>query len=119
MTRPVLLTGGGDWERYTFAGACNEPMPNNWKNACRRKEGHGGLHHSWDPRTGTNKGRHPLPAIYRGRRVYMVDTWGREGSVREARMLSRGAYAAPIVGDRLMVAAIKARERPWGGGTDV
>ena len=113
--RGLVLTGGGDWERYTFAGACNEPVPNNWKNACRRRAGHAGLHHTWDPRTGTDKGRHPKP-VYdaEGRRYQTVWTWGPGASMHDyVRMLHRNAYVAPILTDRLMVAAIKGRERPW------
>jgi len=109
-----MLTGGGDWERYTFAGACNEPVPGNWKNACRRRAGHPGLHHTWDPRTGTNKGRHPLPFVgQNGERIEAVDAWG-GGWMRDIPMLrGHGTYIAPVETDRLMVAAIKAREIPW------
>jgi hypothetical protein len=109
----LMLTGGGDWERYTFANACNEPVPNNWKNACRRRAGHSGRHHTWDPRTGTDKGRHPYP--FRdddGRRIPAVDAW--PGQPYETRMLSgHGAYVAPAATDRLMVASIRSRERPY------
>ena len=114
--RAQMLTGGGDWERYTFAGACNEPLPNSWKNACRRRSGHSGLHHTWDPRTGTDKGRHPMPLYDAdGRRYEAVTVWGPGAPlIRERRMLSRTAYVAPITTDRQMVAAIKSRERmPW------
>jgi hypothetical protein len=113
-----MLTGGGDWERYTFEGACNEPVPSNWKNACRRHAGHPGLHHTWDPRTGTDKGRHPLPFVgENGERIESVDTWGSREyrSFTGARMLrGHGAYVAPKETDRLMVAAIRARERGRG-----
>jgi hypothetical protein len=111
VSRDVLLSGGGDWERYTFVGACNEPVPNNWKDACRRRAGHPGLHHTWDPRTGTDKGRHPLPFYDEaGDRIEAVDAWG-DGRLRSTRMLrGHGAYVAPLETDRRMVAAIKARE---------
>jgi hypothetical protein len=102
----LMLTGGVDWERYTFRGACNEPVPNNWKNACRRRAGHSGAHHTWDPRTGTDKGRHPRPFVDGP----AVDAWN-TGARREARMLrGHGAYVAPATTDRLMVAAIRSRE---------
>jgi hypothetical protein len=106
-----MLTGGGDFERYTFESACNEPVPNNWKNACRRVVGHGGRHHTWDPRTGTDKGRHPFPFYDEaGNRIAAVDAWG-DGRLRETRMLrGHGAYVAPAETDRLMVVAIRARE---------
>lgn len=108
----LMLTGGGELERYTFAGACNEPVPNNWKNACRRRAGHHGEHHYWDPRTGTGKSRHPLP--FRDNELPFVEvptvyTWGKPGPFT-VRMLHRSAYVAPASTDRLMVAAIKARE---------
>jgi len=108
----LMLSGGGDFERYTFMGACNEPVPNNWKNACRRRAGHAGEHHSWDPRTGMDKGRHSLP--YRtlaGRRVATVWAWGARTGHRTVRMLRHDAYVKPILTDRLMVEAIKSRER--------
>jgi hypothetical protein len=109
---PRMLTGGNDFERYTFAGACNEPVPNNWKNACRRVAGHGGKHHSWDPRTGTDKGRHPLPfSDDEGHPIPAVDAWpGRPYDVRMLR--GHGAYVAPVTTDRLMVEAIRRREVP-------
>jgi hypothetical protein len=111
MTRGELLTGGGAFERFTFAGACNEPVPFNWKNACRRRVGHPGLHHTWDPRTGTDKGRHPFPFWdANGERIEAVEAWG-NGRVHDRRMLrGHGAYVAPVATDRLMVAAIRARE---------
>lgn len=112
----LMLTGGGDWERFMVVGACNEAMPNSWKNACRRKTGHAGLHHTWDPRTGTDKGRHPLPVYDEaGRRYQTVWAWGAVGPLRgHARMLHRSAYVAPRITDRFMVATIKSRERvPW------
>lgn len=113
MTGDLMLTGGGGMGRYTFAGACNEPMPSNWKNACRRRAGHPGPHHTWDPRTGTDKRRHPYPFYDdAGVRFEAVTVW--PGRLHEARMLrGHGAYVAPHATDRLMVAAIKAREIPW------
>ena len=105
-----MLTGSGDWERFTFAGACNEPVPNNWKNACRRRAGHPGVHHTWDPRTGTGKARHPYPFRDEdGAPIAAVDAW--PGVRHEVRMLrGHGAYVAPVKTDRLMVAAIRRRE---------
>jgi len=107
-----MLTGGGDWERYTFAGACNEPEPHSWKNACRRRAGHTGLHHTWDPRTGIDRGRHPLPFRDEdGAPIPAVLTWGFHEMKRDRPMLrGHGAYLAPRLTDRLMVIAIKARE---------
>ena len=32
--------------RTTHEGACNEPQPWNWSNACARKPGHDGEHHT-------------------------------------------------------------------------
>lgn len=114
MTSASLLTGGGDWERYTITGACNEPLPSNWANACRRVAGHGGEHHTWDPRTGMDRRRHPLPAYdISGKRVSMVLAWG-NGYTHETRMLrGHGAYVASSRVDRLIVKAKKARERPF------
>jgi hypothetical protein len=41
----------------------------------------------------------------------MVNVWG-DGVLHEARMLrGHGAYVAPVETDRLLVAAIRARER--------
>lgn len=107
-----LLTGGGDWERYTVAGACNEPLPNNWALACRRVAHHSGEHHTWNPRTGTDKGRHPLPfRDYSRHAIPAVTAWG-NGSMHDVRMLrGHGAYVAPITIDRLIVRAVKGRER--------
>lgn len=34
-------------ERHLIDGACNEPQPWNWKDACRRKPGHDGEHHAF------------------------------------------------------------------------
>jgi len=108
----LMLTGGGDWERYTFFGACNEPLPNSWKMACRRRAGHGGSHHTWDPRTGTDRGRHPYPfRDAHGRRIEAVVTWG-TGSLMHVPMLrGHGAYIAPSRSDRLIISTIQARER--------
>lgn len=106
----LLLTGGGDWERYTFAGACNEPRPSNWSEACRRRAGHTGLHHSWHPRTGTDRGRHPLPFVGDRGEIPAVEAWG-TGRIRDIPMLrGHGAYVAPRATDRLIVAAVQARE---------
>jgi hypothetical protein len=109
-----LLTGGGDWERYTFRGACNEPQPSNWQNACRRWAGHSGAHHTWSPRTGMDRRRHPYPAVdMTGRRREMVIAWGKpDGRIRDVWMLGRRAYVAPLRTDAEMVAAIKKREIP-------
>ena len=113
----LLLTGGGDWERYTFAGACNEPVPSNWRNACRRRAGHSGPHHYWDPRTGTDKGRHPTP--FSGpnfERIPTVYSW--PGRRHDTQMLrGHGAYVAPATTDRLIVEATKSRERALGAGS--
>lgn len=107
----LMLTGGGDWERYTFAGACNEPVPYNWQDACRRRAGHPGPHHSWNPRTGTDKGRHPFP-VYddAGRKWVTVDAWPTPLHHTTRMLRGHGAYVAPAATDRLIVAAIRARE---------
>ena len=95
------------FQRYEFVGACNEPRPWNWKNACRRRAGHSGLHHTWDPRTGTDKARHPYPFTDGP----AVEAWG-DGRVRDVRMLrGHGAYVAPRRTDREMVMAIRSLER--------
>ncbi len=108
---PLLLTGGGDWERFTFAGACNEPVPSNWRSACRRRAGHGGRHHYWSPMTGMGRGRQPRPTTDDdGVTHQMVWEWPAPHWAGDARMLHRSAYVAPATTDRLMVEAIRRRE---------
>jgi len=38
----------GQFVRLTREGACNEPQPWNWRDACRRRPGHSGDHHAFD-----------------------------------------------------------------------
>jgi hypothetical protein len=85
----------GSFVRHLIEGACNEPEPWNWYSACRRRAGHPGAHHTWDPRTGIDHARHPY-AVYdeAGRRFLMVTTYpGPNGPVRQVRALrGHGAY---------------------------
>ena len=76
----------GSFVRHIIEGACNEPQPWNWYSACRRKAGHYGPHHTWDPSTGMVKGRYP--------RFPFVNAWsGPDGPTREVTALAgHGAY---------------------------
>lgn len=110
--QPYLVGVPNPFRRIVIRGACNEPQPSNWQDACRRWAGHAEEHHTWNPRTGYDKGRHPFPARHADGRVgERVLAWGgSSGVLHEAWMLSPSAYVAPVRTDAEIVAAIKARE---------
>jgi len=62
--------------RVTHEGACNEPVPGNWSDACLRREGH--------------KGEHRGSRLHHGREL----AWSApNGPVTDRRVMSRRVYA--------------------------